>query len=456
MKADIGRMTFDPAKNFARVVLQQGRVQLESDWNEQVAILVHALRTLAADLIGPWGGTTGAFAVAPKDGFPRDVEVGAGVYYVDGVRIENPTPVLYGNQPFYPVPEQERLTSPSGGGPGHYLLYLDVWEQLVTADQDEDLRDVALGGLDTAARTRPVWQVRALSVDEDDLATTDCKGMTAAWTAIRDRIAAPERGRLRARARVTSAEMDRPCAIDPRASYRFDENALFRVEVHRGGAPDQASLKWSLDNGSVALPVESFGGGTLRLATLGRDPRMTLDVGDYVELEWDELVLTNRAEPLLRVTRVDPTALTVDVTPEPAPVPADQHPRLRRWDQKRTTAQPLAPDATIPVVEATSLDGRWIDLAHGVQVQLVAEADTVYRTGDFWVIEARTVIGDVVWPQEQDTDGRPVPKALPPRGVEHHYAPLARVTVAAGSGAVDVLHRYVREVPQVATCPTGT
>jgi hypothetical protein len=456
MKADIGRMTFDPAKNFARVVLQQGRVQLESDWNEQVAILVHALRTLAADLIGPWGGTPGAFAVAPKDGFPRDVEIGSGVYYVDGVRVENLTPARYEDQPFYPVPEQDHLTSPSAGGPGHYLLYLDVWEQLVTADQDEDLRDVALGGLDTAARTRTVWQVRALSIDEDDLATTDCEDMTAAWPEMRDRIAAPRRGRLRARARITAAEADRPCTIDPRASYRFDENALFRVEVHRGGPPDRASLKWSLDNGSVALPVESFGGGRLRLATLGRDPRMTLDVGDHVELESDDYVLANRADPLLRVTRVDPTSLTVDVTPEPTPVPADQHPRLRRWDQKRTAAQPLAVDSTLPVVEAGGIDGPWIDLAHGVQVQLVAEADTTYRTGDFWVIEARTVIGDVVWPQEPDAEGRPIPRALPPRGVEHHYAPLARVTVAAGSGAVDVVQRYVRAVTPVATCPTGT
>jgi hypothetical protein len=183
---------------------------------------------------------------------------------------------------------------------------------------------------------------------------------------------------------------------------------------------------------------------------------MTLDVGDHVELEWDDLVLANRAEPLLRVTGVDPTALTVDVTPAPTPVAADQHPRLRRWDQKRTKAQPLADDNTLPVVEAGGLDGPWIDLAHGVQVQLVAEAGTVYRTGDFWVIEARTVIGDVVWPQETDADGHPVPQALPPRGVEHHYAPLARVTVAADSGALAVLQRYVREVPQAATCPTGT
>ena len=53
MKADLSRQTFDPFKRFTRVLTQQGRVQLDADWNEQAAILLHQLRTLAADLIGP-------------------------------------------------------------------------------------------------------------------------------------------------------------------------------------------------------------------------------------------------------------------------------------------------------------------------------------------------------------------------------------------------------------------
>jgi len=43
-----------------------------------------------------------------------------------------------------------------------------------------------------------------------------------------------------------------------------------------------------------------------------------------------------------------------------------------------------------------------------------------YRTGDYWLIPARTATGNVEWP-----DG----KALPPKGVDHHYAPLARIEV---------------------------
>ena len=50
MKADLTRVTFDPLKQFSSVLMQQGRVQLDADWNEQSAILTHHLRRLAADL----------------------------------------------------------------------------------------------------------------------------------------------------------------------------------------------------------------------------------------------------------------------------------------------------------------------------------------------------------------------------------------------------------------------
>ena len=56
MKADLTRSTFDQHKQFTRVLMQQGRVQLDSDWNEQTAILLHYMQTLAADIIGPHGG----------------------------------------------------------------------------------------------------------------------------------------------------------------------------------------------------------------------------------------------------------------------------------------------------------------------------------------------------------------------------------------------------------------
>src|SRR5437899_2674137 len=64
-RGDVSRDTFDRTKHFSRVLMQQGRVQLDADWNEQGDILTHYLRSLATDLIGAHGGseTAPGFAI---------------------------------------------------------------------------------------------------------------------------------------------------------------------------------------------------------------------------------------------------------------------------------------------------------------------------------------------------------------------------------------------------------
>src|SRR5438105_4597295 len=96
MKGDYSRDTFDPAKHFSRVLMQQGRVQLDADWNEQGAILLHYLQTLAADLIGSYGGPLDhlGFEIKPVPATDptklTDLSIGFGRYYVDGILCENP------------------------------------------------------------------------------------------------------------------------------------------------------------------------------------------------------------------------------------------------------------------------------------------------------------------------------------------------------------------------------
>ena len=59
MGSDISRFTFDPDKHYSSVRQQQGRVNLDADWNEQVDIVAHRVSTEAADVIGGSG--------APRD-----------------------------------------------------------------------------------------------------------------------------------------------------------------------------------------------------------------------------------------------------------------------------------------------------------------------------------------------------------------------------------------------------
>ncbi|HZA21616.1 MAG TPA: DUF6519 domain-containing protein [Dehalococcoidia bacterium] len=63
MRGDFSRFTFNPRKHYSGVPLQQGRVQLDVDWNEQQAIIGYRLTTETQDLIGANGAPQG------NDGF---------------------------------------------------------------------------------------------------------------------------------------------------------------------------------------------------------------------------------------------------------------------------------------------------------------------------------------------------------------------------------------------------
>ena len=51
MKGDYSTLRRWPTKHYSSVRMQQGRVQLDADWNDQVEIQNHLSRTEAADVI---------------------------------------------------------------------------------------------------------------------------------------------------------------------------------------------------------------------------------------------------------------------------------------------------------------------------------------------------------------------------------------------------------------------
>jgi hypothetical protein len=497
MKADLTRTTFDPLKHFSGVLMQQGRIQLDSDWNEQASILLHLQRRFAADLFGPAFSPAGGFAIDPLDAVTDDVIIRSGTYYVDGILCElpQPTPVPirdwdasartitvarwtvdevsfqtgqylqlwddagkkavvtakiakldYANREltldrelkslvkgakYHALRLTTYLTQPDLPSPPRFTggtslqIYLDVWERLISAIEDQSIREVALGGPDTAARTRVVWQVKWLDAKLN--ATDDCLSPQA----LRDRLAPANRGLLSARTEHTRA------TADPGSGFRGAENQLYRIEIHSGGAAGgTASFKWSRENGSVVFPIAALtvDGSTTRvtLGDLGRDERFALAEGDYVEVQDDHSVLGNIPGALLRVQSIDRASLKVTLagtTIDSVGAHPDLHPLLRRWDHKPQARLTIGKDGAVPIPS----DGRWLDLENGVQVSFDT-AGATFRPGDYWMIPARVAIRDVIWPTETATvtQGAPVtnPVATPPDGVTHHYAPLGLVTIA--------------------------
>lgn len=417
MKCDFSRTTFHPASRYSRVLMQQGRVQLDADWNEQVAIHVHQQRALAHDLIGPFGGPQHnlGFQIIANAQRSGDFTIERGHYYVDGVLCENPETTTFLLQP--DLPGLEPLA------PGAYAVYLDVWEREITSLQDEHIREVALGGADTAARARVVWQVRA---ERDD-------GVYASASDARDKVepryqSALARGKLRAQVLkpANSGGAD-PCLVASDARYRGFENQLYRVEVQ---STKPLGFRWSRDNGSVTFPVISLvtgdGKTVVRVEHVGRDERSGLASGDWIEVADDRTALDPpETSKLLQVLSVDRTERTVTLQGT-AVVGADPryHPLLRRWDHRQGT--PLtASGMPIPA------SGSWVDLEEGIQVQFEYDQAHPLRVGDYWLIPARTAKGGIEWPEDEHHD----PLAREPHGIVHHRAPLAYLQIVAGGAS---------------------
>jgi hypothetical protein len=427
MKGDFSKMTFAPDKNFLRVLMQQGRVQLDADWNEQAAILLHYMQTLATDLIGPYAGPEGSnfgFKI-DKAADKGNLSIGKGRYYVDGVLCENNhDDVTYFKQPDYPLDAKNDALSA-----GVHLVYLDVWERHITYLEDDDIREKALNGVDTATRSKVIWQVKTkeLTVGQTGL---------AAVSALKEELVLSE-ACLRARVKPVDAKPD-ACCQHPDAKYRGAENQLYRIEIHNpGNAEGAPNFKWSRDNGAVAFPVTNIAADvaaktvTVELESLGRDDKSCLAVNDWVELQDDVSVLRNTANPLCQVYAIDPMTRTVTLTGT-SPISYDRrrHPLLRRWDQQGNDADADGIMAKSP---------GWLPIEAGIEIEFKL-LDTPLRTGDYWLIPARTNTGEVEWPSQRDADGNIIKDAegnvirafMQPIGVEHRYAPLAIVTVDEG------------------------
>jgi hypothetical protein len=448
MSADFSRERFDARNDFCGVLMQQGRVQLDADWNELVEILDRRWRAETTDVIGravvPRQTPDGFKIVAPAAG---QLTIGPGRIYVDGLLAENHGRVSAAGPQYDPVLGELRGTDPVPydaqpylpGAPalpgandpvGPYLVYLDVWEREVTYLEDPDLIESAVG-VDTTARLQTVWQVRLLSGAVPGLNCATPDDQIPHWPAQ----IAPSGARLTTSATPVASPTD-PCVLPPAGGYRGLENQLYRVEIHdagSGAAPP--TFKWSRDNASVVTAVTGLNAARDQLTVVrtGRDAVLRINTGDWVEVTDDHLEFAGRAGILAKVKDVhDDTRTVFLAAPLPAGTfPADaqgnldaaRHTRLRRWDQKGQVLDvnnnvvvdldAAGSTGAIPVSAGTT-----IVLENGVLVSFSLDpAGGGYRAGDYWVFAARTAGATV----------EALDKA-PPRGVHHHYCRLAAVT----------------------------
>ena len=437
MKGDFTRYTFQPEKHFRQVLMQQGRVQLDADWNEQSAIGARRDETTTADLAGHCGGPADGAAFRAVSSLADLTKVPAAVatwfngleaaektritnalaggdfllapgrYYVDGIQCELESPVLFKEQPDLPGQEISAAVS---------LLYLDVWPRHLTALEVPSLLETALNGVDTSTRVKTVWQVRILGLGgamPDGNCSADIPDYNEAI--------APSAIRLSAQTELTPSSDD-PCQVPEASGYKGLENQLYRVEIHElNGDHSPKSFKWSRENGSVVTRLRSVDPAKKQLTveSLGRDEALGFAEGQFVEILDDALELQGTPGDLIRIADVDPDNLTItlddapDMTKFPDGIVAARHPKVRRWEGM------------------INVKSGWIPLESGIQVRF-DDTHARSRSGDYWQIPARAatpnaMAGDIEWPRKPGADGNPDPAqpiSLLPRGVRHHFCRL--------------------------------
>jgi hypothetical protein len=297
------------------------------------------------------------------------------------------------------------------------LIYLDVWQRHITAVEDPDILEVALGGADTTTRVKTVWQVKVQrnvkAPDGQDPIASDGQAATECGKPIEGWPPTPSGGRLTTEVVPTSVAEDRSCLIAPSGGYRGLENRLYRVEIHQGGGLGEATFKWSRDNGSVVFPIEEFvSARQVKVKRIGRDQVLRLHRDDWLEILDDGI--ENRQDHTAEGDTAGTMARIDDINEEDRilildrDVPADnysvtRHARIRRWDQRHDV------DGNGLLTTTTDL----VPLEEGIQVKFSGEG---FKAGDYWVFAARTTTGDV----ERLTDE-------PPQGIKHHYCRLALI-----------------------------
>ncbi len=428
MGSDRARASYDPKQGYRAVVMQQGRVTVEADWNEQRRIDGEELRVETLDFVGPAGTSDDGYRII-ETGQPAvppfDFSVGAGTMYVGGVRVTLEAAVDYNQQDEWldhiGDPDWVDLPSPNQP-PGDELIYLYVREQEVSAVEDSALREVALGGPDTAARARLIQHIVRLPTAAADCAAAlaDAEKKWASEGLSFD----PAAMRLLPQSllQISFPPLPPPDPCEPQApgGYLGADNQMIRIQI---SGPNK--FLWGYDNASFLYRVDVVDPQTVHLQSRPVDAFHQPRAGQAVEVLRSAAKLAN-GEYVASASGVVAT-LTAPYNPDtqnialPAPLPAEYgdgnpaHPApprvfMRVWEQ-----------------EITFTPGTAVALGNtGLQVTLTTSGGAPFHPGAYWMIAVRPSTPAKVYPQRY-LDG-----PQPPDGPRLWACPLGVISWSGG------------------------
>lgn len=412
MGSDRARVSFDPKQQYRSVVMQQGRVTLEADWNEAQRITGEELRKETLDIIGPSGTPDDGYLVvvpATPTAPLFDFSVNPGTMYVGGLRCTLPEAVTYSKQTEWldggpEDPDWVKLTALKSAPAANELVSLFLREQEVSAVEDPDLKDVALGGPDTAQRTRLVQRIVRTASKGGDCAS-GLAGAVSHWKQ-QGLEFDPATMRLYSDARLQVGAADKvplpnPCQPQAQGGYVDPDNQLIRVQI---SSTDQQAggLKfvWGFDDASFLyrIDVDPNNPQNLLFESAPVDSSRQPVSGQTVEILREAVLLPNGGEiaalsgfVVTLDQNYDPDAQSV-VLPSGVSLPPDY--------------LPASPSASAPLFlrvwqnEQVFTPGTAVALGDtGLQVTLTTEQGAPFHVGDYWMFAVRPATPQTVYPE---------------------------------------------------------
>ena len=438
MGSDRARVTYDPRQQYRSVVMQQGRLTLEADWNEAFQINNESLRKESLDFVGPCGTPDDGYAVILPTGPttpPYDFSIGRGAMYVGGMRTHLDEPVAYSNQPDWrdndaSDPDWVDLagfTDSPSSLPSNEFVYLYLREQEVSAVEDFDLKDVALGGPDTAQRTRLLQRFVRLAAPGTDcassLAAAQAKWATEGLYFDSHTMRLYSWSSLQVSFSQQGPNTD-PCQPLAQGGYLDPDNQLIRVQIAGvDSMTGNPTFLWGFDDASFLyrISVDSNNPQNLVFENVPVDSSHQPQNGQVVEVLRTAADLPNSGE----IASLSGSYYTLDknyipeqqmvVLPTGYSLPADylsaasspsRQLFLRVWQGAVT----VAPGTPAPLGDT------------GVLVTLTPHPNMPFHIGDYWMFAVRPATPQTVYPERYQNAPQP------PEGPRLWVCPLGVIT----------------------------
>jgi hypothetical protein len=481
MSEDISRFLFQPEKRYSSVRMQQGRVVLDSDWNEGERINAEETRRILVETVCANGTPNDGFSVkdVTRAESTYDFALGDGSFYLGGLRFE----INSKAERFLSQADWLQIDADLGNlpplppvtVPGDFLrldlVYLRGWEQTVTAVEDSELREPALGRPDSSTRIRLMRQIVVLpDVDLEpeeenlcDLAFDKLKAhLTAALPGDVTGIAHifdDTTCELRSKAKLTitfggAGITEDPCKPKVTAGFLGAENQAIRVQLTATNR-----FIWGYDNASpfyrVQVLEEAGRPVKIKFLTLPRDQAAQPLKGQAVEiLPWgaflpnQEKVAELQGHLATVTTSFDPEEKTITLS-KPVPQAWIDWLNASAHEQYLSERDPVDKKKYfyLRLWTGGSGDANAPDhpLTPGIAVELLGTGLNVTFSdnglpGDFWIIGARPNTADLVAPWE-------LMEKAPPAGTRFFFAPLALIGWGDRGGTVvptvlDCRHKF--------------